>query len=57
MLNGILAVVGMDLSRREMPEAYDKRGRAYKRYWLERDKELWQYIAVALAELTREVSL
>jgi len=57
VLNGILAVVGTDLSWREMPQEYGKRDRAYKRYRLWRDQGLWQRIVDALAQLTCEVSL
>jgi len=57
VLNGILAVVGTDLSWREMPEEYGKRDRAYKRYRLWRDQGLWQRIVAALADPIHEVSL
>jgi hypothetical protein len=57
VLNGILAVVGTDLSWREMPVEYGKRDRAYKRYRLWRDQGLWQRIVAALSELAHEVSL
>jgi len=57
VLNGILAVVGTDLSWREMPREYGKRDRAYKRYRLWRDQGLWQHIVAALADPTYEVSL
>jgi hypothetical protein len=57
VLNGILAVVGTELSWREMPKEYGKRDRAYKRYRLWRDQGLWQRIVDALAHPTAEVSL
>jgi len=57
VLNGILAVVGTDLSWREMPKEYGKRDRAYKRYRLWRDQGLWQRILAALADERCEVSL
>ncbi len=57
VLNGILAVVGTELSWREMPQEYGKRDRAYKRYRLWRDQGLWPRIVDALAELAHEVSL
>ncbi len=57
VLNGILAVVGTDLSWREMPKEYGKRDRAYKRYRLWRDQGLWQRILAALADERYEVSL
>ncbi len=57
VLNGILAVVGTDLSWREMPKEYGKRDRAYKRYRLWCDTGLWQRIVDALAHPTAEVSL
>jgi len=57
VLNGILAVVGTELSWREMPKEYGKRDRAYKRYRLWRDQGVWQRIVDALAGSTAEVSL
>jgi len=57
VLNGILAVVGTDLSWREMPKEYGKRDRAYKRYRLWCDQGLWQRIVDALVVSTYEVSL
>jgi len=57
VLNGILAVVGTDLSWREMPREYGKRDRAYKRYRLWCDQGLWQRIVDALAHPVAEVSL
>ncbi len=57
VLNGILAVVGTDLSWREMPKEYGKRDRAYKRYRLWCDQGLWQRILAALTDPTYEVSL
>ena len=57
VLNGILAVIGTDLSWREMPREYGKRDRAYKRYRLWCDQGLWPRIVHALAGLTHEVSL
>jgi len=57
VLNGILAVVGTELSWREMPEEYGKRETAYKRYRLWRDQGLWQRILSALADETCKVSL
>jgi transposase len=57
VLNGILAVVGTELSWREMPQEYGKRDRAYKRYRLWCDQGLWPRIVDALAELAHEVSL
>ncbi len=57
VLNGILAVVGTDLSWREMPKEYGKRDRAYKRYRLWCDQGLWQRIVDALVVSTCEVSL
>jgi len=57
VLNGILAVVGSELSWREMPQEYGKRDRAYKRYRLWRDQGLWDRIIAALADPTCEVSL
>jgi len=57
VLNGILAVVGTELSWREMPREYGKRDRAYKRYRLWCDQGLWQRIVAALADPTCEVSL
>jgi hypothetical protein len=57
VLNGILAVVGTELSWREMPKEYGKRDRAYKRYRLWRDQGLWQRIVDALADPICEVSL
>jgi hypothetical protein len=57
VLNGILAVVGTDLSWREMPREYGKRDRAYKRYRLWCDQGLWQRIVDVLARPTAEVSL
>lgn len=57
VLNGILAVIGTDLSWQEMPQEYGKRDRAYKRYRLWCDQGLWQRIDDALAHPTAEVSL
>jgi hypothetical protein len=57
VLNGILAVVGTDLSWRDMPKEYGKRDRAYKRYRLWCDQGLWPRIVHALARPTAEVSL
>jgi hypothetical protein len=57
VLNGILAVVGTELSWREMPQEYGKRDRAYKRYRLWCDQGLWQRIVDTLADPTAEVSL
>jgi transposase len=57
VLNGILAVVGTELSWREMPKEYGKRDRAYKRYRLWCDAGLWPRILAALADPTTEVSL
>jgi hypothetical protein len=57
VLNGILAVVGTDLSWREMPKEYGKRDRAYKRYRLWCDQGLWPRILAALARPVSEVSL
>jgi hypothetical protein len=57
VLNGILAVVGTELSWREMPKEYGQRDRAYKRYRLWRDQGLWQCIVDVLARPTTEVSL
>ena len=57
VLNGILSVVGTDLSWREMPKEYGNRYRAYKRYRLWRDQGLWPRIVAALADPTAEVSL
>jgi transposase len=57
VLNGILAVVGTDLSWREMPQEYGKRDRAYKRYRLWCDQGLWSRIVAALAGPICEVSL
>jgi hypothetical protein len=57
VLNGILAVVGTDLSWREMPKEYGKRDRAYKRYRLWCDQGLWPRIVAALADPICEVSL
>lgn len=57
VLNGILAVIGTDLSWREMPKEYDERDRAYKRSRLWCDQGLWPRIVVALADPAYEVSL
>jgi hypothetical protein len=57
VLNGILAVVGTELSWREMPGEYGNRYRAYKRYRLWCDQGLWDRIVTALARPTVEVSL
>src|SRR5436305_9466175 len=57
VLNGILAVVGTELSWREMPKEYGKRDRAYKRYRLWCDQGLWPRIIAALARPSAEVSL
>jgi transposase len=57
VLNGILAVVGTELSWRDMPKEYGKRDRAYKRYRLWRDQGLWQCIVDVLARPIAEVSL
>jgi hypothetical protein len=57
VLNGILAVVGTELSWREMPQEYGKRDRAYKRYRLWSDQGLWPRIVAALADPTAEMSL
>jgi hypothetical protein len=57
VLNGILAVVGTELSWREMPKEYGKRDRAYKRYRLWCDQGLWPRILAALARPIPEVSL
>ncbi len=57
VLNGILTVVGTELSWREMPKEYGKRDRAYKRYRLWCDQGLWPRIVAVLAHPTTEVSL
>jgi Putative transposase of IS4/5 family (DUF4096) len=57
VLNGILAVVGTELSWREMPKEYGNPYRAYKRYRLWCDQGLWPRIVAALADPTAEVSL
>jgi len=57
VLNGILSVVGTDLSWREMPREYGNRYRSYKRYRLWCDQGLWPHIVTALARPVREVSL
>lgn len=57
VLNGILAVVGTELSWREIPKEYGKRDRAYKRYRLWCDQGLWPRILAALARPVHEVSL
>jgi transposase len=57
VLNGILAVVGTELSWREMPQEYGNRYRAYKRYRLWKDQGLWPRILAALARPVHEVSL
>jgi putative transposase of IS4/5 family DUF4096 len=57
VLNGILSVVGTELSWREMPKEYGNRYRAYKRYRLWSDQGLWPRIVAALADPTAEVSL
>jgi hypothetical protein len=57
VLNVILAVVGTELSWRDIPKEYGKRDRAYKRYRLWQDQGLWPRIIAALADPTAEVSL
>jgi hypothetical protein len=57
VVNGILSVVGTELSWREMPKEYGNRYRAYKRYRLWCDQGLWPRIVAALAAPTAEVSL
>jgi hypothetical protein len=57
VLNGILAVVGTELSWREMPKEYGKRNRAYKRYRLWCDQGLWDCIVAVMAHPIAEVSL
>jgi Putative transposase of IS4/5 family (DUF4096) len=57
VLDGILSVVGTELSWREMPKEYGNRYRAYKRYRLWCDQGLWPRIVAALADSTAEVSL
>jgi transposase len=54
VLNGILTVVGTELSWREIPEAYGKWETAYKRYRLWCDTGLWQRIVTALGERTQK---
>jgi hypothetical protein len=50
VLNGILAVVGTELSWREIPEAYGKWETAYKRYRLWCHEGRWLRIVAALGE-------
>ena len=57
MLNGILAVVGTDLSWREMPQTFGHWEAAYKRYRRWCDEGLWPRIIEALAGAPYEVSL
>jgi len=57
VLNGILAVVGTDVSWREMPKTFGHWEAAYKRYRLWCNDGLWQCIIDALAGATGEVSL
>jgi hypothetical protein len=57
VLNGILAVVGTELSWRELPKECGKWETAYKRYRLWCDQGLWPRIAAALAGPICEVSL
>jgi hypothetical protein len=57
MLNGILAVVGTDLSWREKPKEYGKRDRAYKRCRMWCDQGLWLRIVAALTGPICKVSL
>jgi transposase len=57
MLNGILAVVGTELSWRDIPKEYGKRDRAYKRYRLWQDQGLLPRIIATLADSTAEMSL
>jgi transposase len=57
VLNGILAVVGTELSWRDIPKKYGKRDRAYKRYRLWQDQGLLPRIIAALADSTAEMSL
>lgn len=54
ILSGILAVVGTDLSWREIPEAYGKWETAYKRYRLWCDEGRWSRIIAALGARTQK---
>ncbi len=54
VINGILTVVGTDLSWREIPEEYGKWETAYKRYRLWCDTGLWQCIVTALGARTQK---